>query len=286
MKFLKQIFSNNVKPALSDEAGVIDVPEAVDPRKVGYADAMRAGWYQRESGQLLSGFSISGEDTVLDVGCGEGLATLFCASQGAHVVFTDIEEHKVQAVQEKANRSKARKVEAYVSDSSPLPVPDNYATKVLSMEVLEHTEFPEKIMAELVRVGKPGAQYLITVPDESSEQLQKSYADPSYFTKPNHIQIFDKSAFHKLVLDAGLEVETYTSWGFYWTMWMSIFWCLPQQAEGEETLGLVAPPFHPALQHWAQAWDELMKLPKGRQMMEAFDRTLPKAQAIIARKPL
>jgi SAM-dependent methyltransferase len=258
---------------------------AADPRKVGYQDAVNSGWYQRESGELLEGFKIVPEDTVLDIGCGEGLAALFCASRGAHVVFTDVDPEKIAALREKAVRSKARKIEAFVSDSRPLPLDDDYASKVLAMEMLEHTNDPAAILAEMVRVGKPGAHYLITVPDQRSEALQQPFADPSYFAAPNHIQIFDKKRFCDLVSGSGLVIEKYHTWGFYWVMWMSIFWSLPHQAPEGETLSLVAPPYHPALQHWSDTWEEIMKLPRAQAMVDSFNRTLPKAQAIIARKP-
>ena len=280
MNIIKKWFARTTSaaPAAGD-------PTATDSRRVGYRDAVNSGWYQRETGELLKGFKIVPEDTVLDIGCGEGLAALFCASQGAHVVFSDVDAEKIDALREKALRSKARKVEAFVSDSMPLPVADAYASKVLAMEMLEHTEYPEAILAEMVRVGKPGAQYLITVPDQRSESLQQPFADPSYFTAPNHIQMFDKKRFCDLVSAAGLVIERYHTWGFYWVMWMSIFWSLPQQTPDGEILPLVAPPYHPALQRWTDTWHEVMKLPGAQEMIDAFNRTLPKAQAVIARKP-
>ena len=146
----------------------------VDPRICGLLDAVRRGWYQLETGELFIGFKVTRDDIVLDVGCGEGNAMLFCAKQGAHVVFSDVDATKIKALTEKANETKARKVEGFVSDTTPLPLPDEYATKILSTEMLEHTSNPEIILAELVRVGKPGAQYLITVPDSRSEMLQKA----------------------------------------------------------------------------------------------------------------
>ncbi|HLD67060.1 MAG TPA: SAM-dependent methyltransferase, partial [Pseudomonas sp.] len=35
-------------------------------------DASMSGWFNTESGELLQGFPIRPQDTVLDVGCGEG----------------------------------------------------------------------------------------------------------------------------------------------------------------------------------------------------------------------
>ena len=196
----------------------------VDPRFCGLRDAVRRGWYRLETGELFTGFKVTQDDIVLDVGCGEGNAILFCAKQGAHVVFSDVDAAKIQALTEKANHTQARKVEGFVSDTTPLPLPDAYATKILATEMLEHTANPEMILAELVRVGKRGAKYLITVPDARSEMLQKPVANPVYFSAPNHIQIFDKERFIRLVENAGLKVERYDSWGFYWTVFMSLFW--------------------------------------------------------------
>ncbi len=101
--------------------------------------------------------------------------------------------------------------------------------KILATEMLEHTSKPEIILAELVRVGRPGAKYLITVPDSRSEMLQKAVANSVYFAEPNHIQIFDKENFVRLVENSGLKVERYDTWGFYWTVFMSLFWIVHQQ---------------------------------------------------------
>lgn len=257
----------------------------VDPRISGLTDEVRRGWYQSETGELFVGFKITADDIVLDVGCGNGGATLFCARQGAHVVFSDIDATKIKTLTEKANETKARKVEGFVSDTMPLPLPDEYATKVLSMEMLEHTSNPEKIMAELVRVGKLGAQYLITVPDSRSEVLQKAFADPIYFSVPNHIQIFDKESFVRLVENSGLRVERYDSWGFYWTVFMSLFWIIRQQeCFNGAILDFMKPPYHPVLQSWSNTWSGLMELNGSEKLLESFDKYLPKAQLIIARK--
>jgi ubiquinone/menaquinone biosynthesis C-methylase UbiE len=72
----------------------------------------------------------------------------------------DVDAGKIKALAEKANQTKARKVEGFVSNTTPLPLPDEYATKILAPEMLEHTSNPGIILAELVRVGKSGAQYL------------------------------------------------------------------------------------------------------------------------------
>jgi len=260
-------------------------PKDVDPRICGLLDAVKRGWYRLETGELFIGFKVNRDDIVLDVGCGEGNAILFCAKQGAHVVFSDIDAAKIKALIEKAKETKARKVEGFVSDTTPLPLPCEYATKILSMEMLEHTLNPENILAELVRVGKPGAQYFITVPDSRSEMLQKPVAKPVYFSKPNHIQVFDKETFIRLVENSGLKVERYDTWGFYWTVFMSLFWVVHQkECFDGAVLDCINPPYHPVLQSWSNTWAGLMELNGSEKLLESFDKYLPKTQVVIARK--
>ena len=259
----------------------------LDPRVCGLKDAVLRGWYQSDTGELFPGFKIMADDVVLDVGCGDGAAILFCARQGAHIVFSDVDAGKIKILIAKAVHSKARKIEGFVSDTIPLPLPDGYATKILSMEMLEHTSKPEMILKELVRVGKTGAQYLITVPDARSEMLQEPFANPIYFSEPNHIQIFDKGRFMKLVDNSGLKIEKYDTWGFYWTVFMSLFWIVAQNEQKHFSgpiLDEIIPPYHPVIQSWSNTWAGLMALEGSEELCKSFDNFLPKIQIIIARK--
>lgn len=259
--------------------------EDVDPRFCGLRDAVKRGWYHLETGELFAGFQVTQNDIVLDVGCGQGNAVLFCARQGAHVVFTDVDEHKIKALLAQVLLTKARKAEGFVSDALPLPLPDNYATKILATEMLEHTENPESILAELARVGAPGAKYLISVPDARSEQFQKPVAHQFYFAAPNHIQIFDKDRFVRLVAQAGLKIERYDTWGFYWTVFMALFWMVHPAGELDGALwDKINPPYHPLLQNWSNFWAGLLEYPGSDKLLQSFDEFLPKTQVIIAKK--
>jgi ubiquinone/menaquinone biosynthesis C-methylase UbiE len=284
-----------IKRLSSETAGTAKLPKKnsrkapakqdVDPRFCGLRDAVKRGWYRLETGELFSGFKITRDDVVLDVGCGEGNAMMFCARQGAHVVFSDVDAVKIKALSEKAGKTGARKIEGFVSNTLPLPLPDEYATKILATEMLEHTAEPEKIIAELVRVGKPGAGYLITVPDYRSEMLQKPVAHSVYFSAPNHIQIFDKERFVRLVENSGLKVERYDTWGFYWTVFMALFWVVHRQENLDGAiLDKISPPYHRVLQNWSNTWAGLLELDGSEKLLESFDQYLPKTQVIIAKK--
>jgi ubiquinone/menaquinone biosynthesis C-methylase UbiE len=263
-------------------------PGFVDSRNCGLIDAVQSGWYQSQSDELFKGFPVSAEDSVLDVGCGAGGATLFCANRGAAVTFTDVVAEKIESLRQRVARTPARRAEGLVVDSTRLPLADDCMTRVISMEVLEHVEDPQAFMCELARVGQSGALYLLAVPDPVGEQMQRGFAPASYFEPPNHIHIFEREQFGQLVLNAGLEIVERSSFGFFWTMWMFMYWVLARNA-GAELEGashdIVQPPYPPLLNDWARLWQNLIQMPEAAPMKQALDQLLPKSQVIIARKP-
>lgn len=271
-------------PAAADTA----MPGYVDSRDCGLVDAVQSGWFQNHSDELFSGFPVGDQDVVLDVGCGAGGATLFCANRGAHVVFTDVVAEKIEALRAKLASTPARAIEGLVSDSMPLPLDNHYATRIIALEMLEHVEDPAAVLSELVRVGQPGALYLLAVPDAEGEKVQLDCAPVHYFRQPNHIHIFEREAFAKLVEDAGLVVERRSSYGFYWSMWMLIYWS-QLRASGRELAGethdVVHPPYSPLLDDWASLWHRLIQMPDFAPIKQHLDRLLPKSQVIVARKP-
>lgn len=244
-------------------------------RKCGFEDAIRNGWFNRATGELAIGFPIGPDDTVVDVGCGDGGAVAFAADRGAEVIAADIQASRVEAIERKLEQSNARSYQAIVTDADPLPLTSQCASRVISMEVLEHVADPRRFMSELVRIGKPGAYYLLTVPDESSEHLQQGLALPSYWQHPNHIRVFSRDDFAQLVEQSGLTIESRSYRSFYWAMWWVLYWA------GEQVYG---EPEGPVLQSWTELWRRLLQAPNGDAVRAKLDHFMPKSQVIVARK--
>jgi 2-polyprenyl-3-methyl-5-hydroxy-6-metoxy-1,4-benzoquinol methylase len=238
-------------------------------------DARLAGIFLHETGQMYDGFTIDAEDVVIDIGCGDGCVSMFAANQGAKVIATDVCPNSIEITRAKLKKSKARDFEVHVSDSTPLPLEDNIATKVICREVLEHVEDPVAVMSELFRVGKPGATYLITVPDPLGESVQKKIAPKEYWLPPNHVRVFERDEFSQLLENSGLEIEKRGSHGFYWSIWWILFW-----AAGQE----LGEPEKPILSHWTATWNELIDKPDSRHIKDALEEFMPKSQILIAKK--
>ena len=265
------------KPAAvePDRHGIIDFAEGGDPDRVGLIDAAAGGWFRNDTGELIEGFSITAEDVVLDVGCGDGGNIYFAGQQGAHVAFVDMDAGRVAETERRARQSRARDVTPLVSTCDPIPLPDGFATVIICTEVIEHVPDAAAFVAELVRVGAPGARYMVSVPDPVMESLQKKLAPPAYFEVPNHVRVLQRPEFAQLLTDGGLVIERTHTYGFFWAMWWAMFW----------SCNIDLGQRHPALDLWSQTWIRVLETKDGAKIKRTLDDFAPKSQLILARKP-
>jgi ubiquinone/menaquinone biosynthesis C-methylase UbiE len=250
--------------------------EPIDYRGLGLRDACRGGWYLNDTAELCKGFAIAPTDTVVDVGCGDGGNAGFCARFAARVIAVDIDPASLAKAESRLQKDASAAWETMVSAANPLPIDTATADKLVCTEVLEHVDDPAQVLSELVRIGKAGALYLLSVPDPLSESVMKRVAPASAFRRPNHIRVVQREEFARMVEDAGLIIKTHAYRAFYWTIWYAFAWkCLPDLDHGR----------HPVLDHWAQAWEALLDHPDGQACVEALNEAMPKSQVIIAAKP-
>jgi ubiquinone/menaquinone biosynthesis C-methylase UbiE len=244
---------------------------------LGLYDDILSGWYQNSTNEVFRGIPVGTEDTVVDVGFGGGGSSLFCARRGARVIAIDHDPQVVAAMAAKLAELPPHTHRALVADAHQLPLEDNFATRVICTEVLEHVDDPKRVMQELVRVGSPGARYLLSVPGSRLESLQQQIAPPIHFQKPNHIRIFTQEQFVELVAASGLIIEAQTQYGFYHSIWQALFWACEVD---------ITHPDHPALLHWSESWRAVLDDTRsGTSLKEKLDAFLPSSQVIVARKP-
>ena len=246
------------------------------PFGIGLRDAIASGWYNNATDELFEGVPIGPADTVLDMGCGEGGNASFCARRGPAMILIDVNEQIVSRACDRLDGLGARSVRGIASLSTPLPLADGCATRLLCTEVLEHVDDPGAVMAELARLGSPGALYVLTVPHPLQEQVQRALAPAAYFQAPNHVRVIEPAEFEALVVQAGLVIERRASVGFFWSVYFSLYW---------NTGWHQGTTDHPVLNHWTAAWTALLATPGGDAVQRALNQAMPKSQVIIARKP-
>ncbi|MEM8634560.1 MAG: class I SAM-dependent methyltransferase [Pseudomonadota bacterium] len=260
-------------PALLDALPSIDARrdrEAIYTQLIGLFDYTQSGWIDFKTKSAAPGFDIKKTDTVVDVGSGSGSFSRFCSVLAGEVVFCDINPHSLEAASEHISEVAECPIRGVLTSGEQLSIDTDYADKVICTEVLEHVQDPTKVMSELFRIGKPGALYLISVPDYLSETLQKPIAPPVYFEPPNHIRIFERETFTKLVADSGLEILNHQYQGFYSVFHWLIKWC-----------------DDPSLEYaWARLWKQMLDNRMGPATKASLDQQIAKSQSILARKPL
>jgi ubiquinone/menaquinone biosynthesis C-methylase UbiE len=273
---------------LADPVAPVPVDDVLDPKTVGLHDAVESGWFRLERGELFEGFTVTPDDIVLDVGCGRGDYSTVCGRLGAHIIATDIDAANVAEAERRVSETDAASFTPIVGDANPLPLADNSVTRVISTEVIEHVDDPAAFLQELVRVGKPGARYLLAVPDAVQEGIQRQVAPPEFFEKPGpgkgtirglssgHLRTIGREEFEHMATAAGLIVERVHFVGFYWALWFAFFWICNVD---------FADPRHPLLIQWARTWKTVLDNPDGHKVKSRLDAFMPKSQIIVARKP-
>ncbi|KZC25017.1 methyltransferase [Rhodanobacter thiooxydans] len=247
------------------------------PSAVGLRDAKLGGWYREDSGELFRGMPIGAGDVVVDVGCGAGVNSVFCARHGALVYAIDREPQVIREVRARLSVEGRGTHTALVSDANPLPLEDGMATRVICTEVLQHVDDPQQVLAELVRVGASGALYLLSVPGALQEALQEKVLPPEYREQPGGaLRVIGRDEFAQWVGEAGLVVVEHTQHGFFWSMWWTLFWGCKVE---------LYDPAHPVLDHWTAAWQALLEMPQGPQLKQQLDEFMPISQIVVARKP-
>lgn len=241
-------------------------------------DSKVSGWRNDVTGELLPGFDAPANCEILDIGCGTLPHSAFFADRPVSIVLADIlPEALVESAAMVHRAGTAAQVRELVTDAAPLPLPDSSVDRVIATEVLEHVRDPAQFMGELVRVGRPGAKYLISVPDWRSEELQRPFAAPAHFQEPNHIRVFAEGELDTLVAAAGLRIEHVQYDGFFHSLWWFFFWIAAQPQ--------IQPPWHPLLDAWMTTWDTLLDTDRGAELKEALDQAIPKSKVVVASKP-
>lgn len=110
--------------------------------------------------ELLAGRPLTGL-TVLDVGCGTGPFTLAALHRGARVTSLDIGIELLRCARAKGAAMPV------AGDAAALPFSDASFDLVISSECIEHTAHPERSVAELLRVLRPGSLLVLTCPNRA-----------------------------------------------------------------------------------------------------------------------
>jgi 2-polyprenyl-3-methyl-5-hydroxy-6-metoxy-1,4-benzoquinol methylase len=167
-------------------------------------------------GTLQELFVRADPQSVLDVGCGEGVLVQRWAQQlpERRVVGIDLEE---PSIQDGWAQHSAPNLDYIVMRAENLPFADHEFDLACAIEVLEHVPDPEHTLAEMARCAE--RHLLVSVPREPLWRML-NMARGAYWSElgntPGHLNHWSKRAFVALLSRYGKVAEVRSP--FPWTM--------------------------------------------------------------------
>jgi SAM-dependent methyltransferase len=169
--------------------------------------------FERELDEL---FEMAAPNSVLDVGCGEGVLVHRWAQrlEERRVVGIDLEEESIQAGW---SERQAPNLEYRVMEAANLPFAANEFDLASAIEVLEHVPDPEHTLSEMARCAE--RYLLVSVPREPLWRMLNMARGaywPALGNTPGHLNHWSRRSFMKLFARHGEVVEVRSP--FPWTM--------------------------------------------------------------------
>lgn len=166
---------------------------------------LRSPFKIHEFHQVISGARLRAEHVVFDLGCGKGFQTQLVALGCKRVVGLDVGEKQIAAAKQFLENSCVEdKVEFICSKLEEAHLPSSTFDRVISFCVLEHVPNLNQVLAELVRVLKPGGELHASVDALTSIKDQALIARH----KKDHyvVQYFNPTTLREQLEASGLEV--------------------------------------------------------------------------------
>jgi 2-polyprenyl-3-methyl-5-hydroxy-6-metoxy-1,4-benzoquinol methylase len=174
------------------------------------------GEFANTLGELFDRAGGGGIESLLDVGCGEGVLTFEWAQRlgDRPVVGLDLADPKLESEWRARRRPNLRFV---AGRAERLPFADGEFDLVAAIETLEHVPDPERTLAEMARVAS--GHLLVSVPREPLWRAL-NVARGAYVrdlgNTPGHLNHWSRGGFESLVARFGEVIETRAP--FPWTI--------------------------------------------------------------------
>lgn len=148
---------------------------------------------------IAAGLHLTRDDDLLDVACGSGEFLAVHTTQARRVAGIDLSAEKAALARERlAERIASGTAEVVRGDAAALPWREGTFSAVTCNDAFPFLPVPEKVLAEMLRVLRPGGRMLMQIgmrwPNGAPKHMPHPRAD---------FDVADEAAVRKLVEDAG-----------------------------------------------------------------------------------
>jgi ubiquinone/menaquinone biosynthesis C-methylase UbiE len=152
---------------------------------------------------------VGSEDTVLDVACGPGLITCAVAKVARHVTGIDITPAMIGEARKAQRTTGLTNMDWRVGDVSALPFADACFSAVITRYSFHHFLEPEAVLAEMVRVCRPGGTVAVVDVFMTSSEQREAYDRMEKLRDPSHTRALLLAELTGMFHDVGLtEMKT------------------------------------------------------------------------------
>ena len=173
-----------------------------DRRAGGYEGGATSRWRDPVQQASLAALDLTGDDLLLDVGCGTGAASRAASAEVDLVVGVDLAPEMIRRATELART--VENVRFLVADSEQLPFDDGAFTAVLCSNSFHHYPDPLRAVREMGRVLASGGRLVIG--DACADLRTARIADVVLrWIEPGHVRLYSSSELGSFLQRAGVS---------------------------------------------------------------------------------
>lgn len=161
----------------------------------GHLDAIR---------MLIELSGVKPEDTVLDVACGPGLVACEFAGIARHVTGIDLTAKMIEQARALQEKQGLTNLTWDIGTASPLPYDSGSFAVVATRYSFHHFLAPEAVLAEMIRVCRPGGTVLIADAALPADKVD-AYNRMEKLRDPSHTRALSHEAWARLLRESGLR---------------------------------------------------------------------------------
>ncbi len=142
---------------------------------------------------------------IADIGCGPGVLLFFLGKWFPHseLIGIDSDRELLSVAQELVPSSRT-----ILGDAWQLPLPDSSTDVVFAMHVIEHIERPERMLAEVYRVLRPGGMLILATPNLGGLGAKLAKQNWSGYKDVTHVALNDSTYWRKMLIETGFHISS------------------------------------------------------------------------------